>query len=109
MRRPLEPDVAYLSYARLPREDAGHADIPRIAPDAVVEVISPGDADHDIEEKIRVYLASGTSVVFLVDTDRQTIAVRDAEGDRIITRDAEVRHSSLAGFSMPARELFDEP
>jgi Uma2 family endonuclease len=109
MRRPLVPDVAYLSYARLAREDTEQADIPRIAPDATVEVISPGDATADVEEKVRVYLACGTSVVFLVDTDKQTITVRDADGERVITRDADVTHRSLAGFSMLARELFDEP
>jgi len=37
-RRPLVPDVAYLSYDRVPFEDEEAADIPRVAPDAVVEV-----------------------------------------------------------------------
>ena len=47
------PDVAYLSYARVPFEDSAAADIPRVAPDAVVEILSPGDRRKDIDNSIR--------------------------------------------------------
>jgi Uma2 family endonuclease len=109
VRRPLVPDVAYLSYARVPRADRAAADIPRVAPDAVVEVLSPGDRKKDVEDKIRVYLMCGTSVVFLVDTKRQTVTVRDAYGARVIGRDAMVTHASLPGFAMSVNDLFEEP
>src|SRR5215467_1444444 len=42
-RRPLVPDVAYVSYQRIPYESPTEADIPRVAPDLVVEVLSPDD------------------------------------------------------------------
>jgi Uma2 family endonuclease len=109
IRRPLVPDVAYLSYARLPYENPSAADMPRIAPDAVVEVLSPGDQMKDLEDKMRVYFACGTSVVFIVDTNAQTVTVRDASGQRVIGRDEIVQHASLPGFAMPARALFEEP
>ncbi|MBV8222688.1 MAG: Uma2 family endonuclease, partial [Candidatus Eremiobacteraeota bacterium] len=75
MRRPLVPDVAFLSYSRLPYEKQLVTQIPRIAPDVVVEVKSPGDRKADIDEKIRVYLAAGTSVVFFVDPKRETVTI----------------------------------
>lgn len=109
IRRPLVPDVAYISYARLPYEDEDAADIPRIAPDAVVEVLSPDDRKRDVEEKIRVYLASGTSVIFLVDTREETVTVRDGREPRTFTREEIVSHASLPGFAMPARTLFERP
>src|SRR5271165_572372 len=62
VRRPLVPDVAYLSYARLSYDKLTKTDYPQIAPDAVVEVLSPSDKGKDIDEKIRVYLTCGTSV-----------------------------------------------
>ncbi|HKW45323.1 MAG TPA: Uma2 family endonuclease [Candidatus Eremiobacteraceae bacterium] len=107
VRRPLVPDVAYLSYAQIPLDRIDEADIPRVAPDAVVEVISPGDRMRDIEEKTRVYLASGTSVIFLVDTDSQTVTARDAAASVVFGIDDTVGHRSLPGFSMPARRLFE--
>ena len=109
VRRPLVPDVAYLSYARLPYEDEAAADIPRVAPDAVVEVRSPQDRARDIEDKLRVYFACGTSVVFLVDTKRETVVVRDAHGAQTLTRGDAITHESLPGFVLPAATLFDRP
>jgi Uma2 family endonuclease len=108
-RRPLVPDVAYLSYARVPYEDEAAADTPRVAPDAVVEVISPDDRRKDIEDKIRVYLSCGTSVIFLVDTKRETVSARDRGGERIYKRGELVRHESLPGFAVPVDALFDRP
>jgi Uma2 family endonuclease len=109
VRRPLVPDVAYLSYERVPFEHFDEADIPRVAPNAVVEVLSPGDRLPDIEEKVRVYLAGGTSVVFLVDTELQSVTIRDGSQLVIFGRDQIVQHVSLPGFTMPARYLFDLP
>jgi Uma2 family endonuclease len=109
IRRPLVPDVAYLSYARVPRADPEAADIPRVAPDAVVEVLSPDDRIKDVEEKIRVYLTCGTSVVFLVNTDDQTVTIREPGLTATLDSDAIVSHPSMPGFAMPARLLFEEP
>lgn len=108
-RRPLVPDVAYLSYARLPFEDRRAADMPHIAPDAVVEVLSPRDRMKDLEEKVRVYFECGASVVFIVNTRDKTVTVREASAQSIIGCDETVRHRSLPGFVMPARTLFEEP
>jgi hypothetical protein len=47
--------------------------------------------------------------VFLVDTKRQTVTVRDALGTKFIGRDAMVTHPSLPGFAMPSNDLFEEP
>jgi Uma2 family endonuclease len=108
-RRPLVPDVAYLSYERVPYERLDDADIPRVAPNAVVEVLSPGDRHVDVEEKVRVYLACGTNVVFLVDTHAQTVTVRDGSMPLVLGRGQHVVHRSLKGFSTPAHQLFDPP
>jgi Uma2 family endonuclease len=109
IRRPLVPDVAYVSYERIPFERFDEADIPRVAPNAVVEVLSSGDRLPDVEEKVRVYLAGGTSVVFLVDTEFRTVTIRDGSQSSIVGRDQDVRHAGLPGFTMPARHLFDLP
>ena len=108
VRRPLVPDVAYLSYARVPYRSRA-ADIPRVAPDAVVEIISPRDRKRDVDWKVRIYLACGTSVVFLVDTKRRTVTILDSAASRTIARDGIVTHETLPGFFLPARTLFDPP
>ena len=108
-RRPLVPDVAFLSYSRLPFELQQKADEPKIAPDAVVEVLSPRDRRADVEEKIRVYLAAGTKVMFVVDPRKRTIRVVDERGERTICEGEILVHDSLPGFSLDVRRLFSIP
>jgi Uma2 family endonuclease len=108
-RRPLVPDVAFLSYSRLPFETQQLTDEPLIAPDAVVEVLSPDDRRVDIEEKLRVYLAAGTSVVFLVDPDCQIVRICDAHGERIVSKNSMLTHEILPGFRLAVHNLFSIP
>ncbi len=57
VRRPLVPDVSYVSNERLrPLTDA-EIEIPPLAPDVAVEILSPDDRRIDIDDKISVYLA----------------------------------------------------
>jgi Uma2 family endonuclease len=109
VRRPLVPDVAYLSYASVPFERAEDADIPRVAPDVVVEVLSPGDHEAHVEEKVGVYLAAGTAVVFLVNTSSRIVVARKPELERTFTESDDVTDESLPGFAMPVRALLEEP
>src|SRR5579863_2340109 len=51
MRRPLVPDVAFISFERLPFDDEAASDMPHVAPDVVVEILSPSDRITDIDEK----------------------------------------------------------
>ncbi|HEY7993968.1 MAG TPA: Uma2 family endonuclease [Candidatus Eremiobacteraceae bacterium] len=107
--RSLVPDVGFLSYSRMPFDEQELTDAPAIAPDAVVEVLSLGDREADVEEKLRVYLAAGTNVVFSVDTSARTVEVRDALDRRVVGDGEFVEHRSLPGLRFAVRELFDAP
>jgi Uma2 family endonuclease len=109
VRRPLVPDVAYLSYDRVPYEDEEAADIPRVAPDVAVEVLSPRDHRRDVDEKIRVYLAAGTNVVFIVDTTDKTVTAYDDRGLERFGEFDVIRHTALPGFGLQVHLLFDRP
>lgn len=107
VRRPLVPDVAFISFDRLPFEDEAAADIPHVAPNIVVEVLSPGDRKIDVEEKVRVYLACGTSAIFLVDAESQIVTVRDASQAQHFSREDILTHPAMPDFALRASELFD--
>jgi len=107
--RTLVPDVAFLSYERIPFEQQENTEIPRVAPDVVVEVRSPDDQQDDIDEKVRVYLAAGTTVVFLVDPGSKIVTTRDALGTRVIGENDVLEHRALPGFTLQVRALFDLP
>jgi Uma2 family endonuclease len=109
VRRPLVPDVAYVSFKRLPYAVLQRTDEPLIAPDAVVEVRSPRERRADIEEKLRIYFATGASVVFLVDPQRKTVTVCDRSGRHVLRASDVVRHAALPGFTLAVRRLFEMP
>jgi Uma2 family endonuclease len=108
-RRPLVPDVAFLSYARMPYDIQLNTDEPEIAPDAVVEVQSATETQADILEKVRVYLAAGTTVVFLVDTEQRIVTVCDRSARRVVEENAILTHTAMPGFELAIIELFTPP
>ena len=91
------------------RAVAPHTPANPIGADVVAEILSPTDQHRDVEEKIRVYMACGTTVLFLVDTKAQTATSRDAEGSHTFCADAVVEHRSLPGFALPSNTLFELP
>ncbi len=109
VRRPLVPDVAFLSYKRLPHKAMEATDEPLVAPDVVVEVKSRGDRGVDLAEKVRVYLAAGTRVVFVVDTKARAVTVCDAAGKRLLCVKDVITHRALPGFRPAVRTLFELP
>jgi Uma2 family endonuclease len=73
------PDVAFVRKERIPSADqqAGFWDL---APDLVVEIISPSETAADIQAKVADYLAAGTRLVWLVYPRTQTIVAYQQGG-----------------------------
>lgn len=65
--RPLVPDVAYLSYERMGSAGEDDLEAPQMAPNVVVEVLSPDDKAEHVRHKVGVYLAAGADAVIVVD------------------------------------------
>ncbi len=105
-RRPLVPDVAYVSNERLrPLTDA-EVEVPPLAPDVAVEILSPGDRRIDIDDKISVYLRAGSSLVVVVDPRRRVVELHDPAGSAQLDESQTIEHSALPGFCYPVRDLF---
>lgn len=105
--RPLVPDVAYLSFRELPADAARDlVQVPLGAPTVAVEIRSPDDRPAYAEHKIATYLAAGTSAVIVVDPHRETIAVHDRDGTRIVRTGDTLAHTALPGFALDVSALF---
>ncbi|MGD1872924.1 MAG: Uma2 family endonuclease [Mastigocoleus sp.] len=68
------PDLTYISYNRLPAEWLEDEACP-VAPELVIEIISPGQTFGEMTEKATNYLTSGILWVWVVDTKARTITV----------------------------------
>jgi Uma2 family endonuclease len=105
--RPLVPDVAYLSYRRVGANEDEAAQIPLGAPNAAVEVLSPGDRKIDIADKIATYLRAGCDVVIVVNPRLETIAAHDAQRVLQFVSGDTFTHPALEGFTLDVAALFE--
>src|SRR5437879_7757494 len=63
------PDIAFIRGNRLP--DPEPTGFPDLAPDLVVEVLSPGDRPGEVLAKVADWLSAETRLVWLVDPERR--------------------------------------
>jgi Uma2 family endonuclease len=104
----LVPDVAYVSFERLPLalpEDA--RDRPRLAPDIAVEIVSPRDRRSVLLRKIDLYLAYGCSVVIVVDPADSTLTWHGREQSETFRAPEIVRVAPYADLKLDLAALFD--
>jgi Uma2 family endonuclease len=104
------PDVAFISWDRLPERRVPAAPIPDLVPDLAVEVLSESNTAAEMARKRREYFAAGVRLVWEVDPASRTVTVytsaeKSTELDESQTLDG---GAVLPGFALPLRELFAE-
>ncbi len=75
----LVPDVAYFSFARLPRDLGEAREKPTLAPDIAAEILSPDDRRLLVDEKVALYFRGGAELVIVVDPERRRIEMHDGD------------------------------
>lgn len=105
-----QPDVSFVSRERLPKYVRSY---PEIAPDLVIEIVSPTDRTFDLETKVELYQQAGVKLIWLVyPYSRQVAVYRLASGltpqnyNSNQTLDGE---DVIPGFVLPVNEIFDYP
>ena len=108
-----DPDVvraADLYFIRADRLPAGHVPVQfyNLAPDLAVEVIAPSETAEEVQEKVRDYLAAGSSLVVLVYPRTRLLIAHATDGSSRTYREDEIFSDAmvLLGFSCHVAELF---
>jgi Uma2 family endonuclease len=103
----LVPDVAYVSFERLPIDLPDDArERPRLAPDIAVEILSPGDSRRTLAKKIALYLEHGSRVVIVVDPRARTFAQHTADGVTTVEARGSIEVYEFPGLVLDADDLF---
>lgn len=99
------PDAAFVRRERLAPEIKG---FPPLAPDLVVEVISPSNTMSEIQAKVLEYLEARSRMIWVVDPDPRTVTVyRSRDEIRLLTESDELDGGDvLPGFRLKVSELF---
>ena len=71
------PDVSYVSRARFPGGTVPSTGYPTLAPDLVVEILSPGNTEEEMREKRGNYFDAGTLRVWQIDPLARTAEIYD--------------------------------
>lgn len=101
------PDTSFIRYGRLPEEriPEGHT---RVAPDLVVEVVSPNDGFSEVLAKVGEYLRVGVQAVWIVDPKTRSVGIMRPGGQSTwLQEDEELTGNDLLpGFVCRIRDLF---
>jgi Uma2 family endonuclease len=100
------PDVAFVARDRLSGDpSSGFAEL---APDLVVEVVSPSDRASDVASKATIWLDAGVRLVWVVDPQARLAAVHHPGGLVTVLREDGVLDGEdvLPGFRLPLSTVF---
>ena len=104
------PDVAFISWDRLPDRKRPKVPIPLLAPDLAVEVLSESNTKAEINRKLREYFRAGVKSVWVVDTKKREAQVYTSARKSVhVNEDQAIDGGSvLPGFVLPLRDLFTD-
>lgn len=104
------PDVAFISWARLPGRRVPREPIPDVAPDLAIEVLSRTNTPGEMRRKREEYFESGVALVWVIDPDQRTATVFTSPTEFVEYSGRERLDGGtvLPGFSLSLAELFGE-
>jgi Uma2 family endonuclease len=103
------PDVAFVSFDRLPDRKSPGVPIPDLAPDLAVEVLSDGNTRREMENKLQEYFKAGTKLVWYVDFKTRSVEAYTSptQVTRLSGSDVLGGGEVLPGFEVAISTLFE--
>jgi len=104
------PDIAFISWARIPGGHLTEEALAEAIPDLAIEVLSPSNTKAEMARKRREYLEAGVRLVWEVDPKTRTVAVYDAPERSTVLDITQTLDGGavLPGFLLPLADLFEE-
>jgi len=102
-----KPDISFVAAGRLPGEKSPQGHI-NIAPDLVVDAISPNDTYEELAVKIADYKSAKIRLIWVVSPESKTVLVRRLDGTCAEVEEAGSLSGEdvLPGFTCTVAELF---
>jgi Uma2 family endonuclease len=102
------PDLLYVSYDRLAADWPEDGPCP-VAPELVIEIISPGQTFGEMVEKATDYLSAGVLRVWVVDPKAQSITVFNSDAVPVTYRgDRPLTDLLFPGLEFTAPQVFQK-
>lgn len=102
----LVPDLTYISYNRLAADWIEDTACP-VAPELVIEIISPGQTFGELSQKATDYLAPGVLRVWIVDCQARSVTVYCPDAPpRTYTKSSPITDSIFSGLEITPQQIF---
>jgi len=105
------PDVSYISRSRLAGRRVKGVAMPELAPDLAIEILSEGNTEREMNQKLDDYFGAGVGLVWYFDPDAGTVSVYSSRQALTELREGDTLDGGevLPGFTFPLAGFFDEP
>jgi Uma2 family endonuclease len=102
------PDVAFVSWARMPGGRFPRQRVAALVPDLAVEILSEGNTRQEINRKLRDYFLASTTIAWVIDPRKETARVYHApdESRRVGKTGSLDGEDVLPGFKLSLGDLF---
>ena len=102
------PDVAFISWNRLPEGRIPTAPVPAIVPELVVKVLSQSNTPGEMRVKRSEYFSAGVQIVWEIDPGSRTATVYTPSAPAATLQVGDALNGSdvLPGFRLPLADLF---
>lgn len=103
----LVPGAAFVRSDRVPAEEA-EVGLIELAPDLVIEVVSPSDRAKDTTAKVSTYLAAGVPLIWQVDPAKRAMIVYTPEEPPALLIESDQLDGGdiVPGFTMQVADIF---
>lgn len=104
------PDVAFVSWRRIPAGRIPSEPIPLLAPSLAVEVLSKTNTPREMDRKRREYFKAGVELVWIVEPVTRTVDVYNSPTQFTTRHESDTLDGGevLSGFTLSLKELFAE-
>ncbi len=102
------PDASFVSHKKLSAAPPSSSYL-QVAPDLVVEVVSPNDTSTDVEAKAEQWLEAGSRIVLVADPRNQTLRVYKNKAQiEVLHSGEEFSSGDVCGdWKISVNEIFD--
>ncbi|MEK6325123.1 MAG: Uma2 family endonuclease [Acidobacteriota bacterium] len=104
----IAPDIAFVAKGRIPPGTDTFKFL-ELAPDLIVETLSPSDRTVDVEKKIALWLRAGVRLAVVLDPASRSVTMHHANGEiTALTDDALLDlEDVIQGFRCKVSDIFD--
>jgi Uma2 family endonuclease len=104
------PDVAFISWNRVPGATFPDEAVPPLAPDLAVEVLSQSNTPGEMAVKRGEYFTAGVRVVWEIDPRNRTVTIYSSPTQALTLNATDTLDAApvLPGFTLPLVDLFGE-